>query len=47
MFMAWLHSFPQKNVEIKRSKIDDVDNEVILTSLRNGPTMWGHITIDH
>jgi len=26
------------------SKIDDVDNEVILTSLRNGPITRGHIT---
>jgi hypothetical protein len=32
-------------VENKRSKIDDVGNEVILTSLKNGPTLWGHFTV--
>jgi len=32
-------------VESKRSKIDDVGNEVILTSLKNGPTSWGHFSI--
>ena len=31
-------------MENKRSKIDDVGNEVILTSLKNGPTSWGHFT---
>ena len=44
-FIASQHSYPQKNVDIKRSKIDDVDEDVILTSPFNGPTMWGHISL--